>query len=100
MLWYLQGPAGVVQFMLCFNHEGVAEPWDVGYHSPTETESGTRMVECDHFDGGCWYDGTSLFAEEVWAQAVVRGDDAIWSALEDCYRDWLGPLPASSETSA
>lgn len=90
LVWYLHGPLGVVQFVLRFDQKGRPQPWDVGYHSPTEIDTATHMETCDLFDGReCWYDGTSLHAETVWTRVLREGDDALWAELEACYRDWL-----------
>lgn len=88
--WYLRGPLGVIQFVMRVGPDGVLAPWDVGYHSPTETESGTAMESCDLFDGApCWYDGSSLQADAIWRKVASGGDKALWAELEEYYEAWL-----------
>jgi hypothetical protein len=106
----LKGPKGATQFMIGtdwylphLQHEHRAsnyemavkynqiqpQGWDVGYHSPKPMyDSHTAMDHaCDLVEGGkCFYDGSSLRADE-WIPKFIRGGtDWLWPALEEEYR--------------
>jgi len=108
MCWMtLSGEKGAVQF--CFStgtylpetHEywkrkglhtdsvNDAMGFDVGYHSPDPMFDGHTISQekCEHLGGKpCYYDGSGLKAEE-WMEIFLReGDDAIWSRLEEYYK--------------
>lgn len=75
--WYLAGPHGIVQFVAGRTWIGV----DVGYHS-----------SCPLFDGvTCYYDGSSLAAEDLLRRWVSAGcdDEVIWAYLTERYLSWL-----------
>lgn len=95
MRMVLKGPLGVVQFVLYTGWhldetpEGVGKPLaaDLGYHSPTPLYEGQYQTEsCTYFDGAsCFYDGSSLNAEEPWRILRYEGGDAVWKYLRDYY---------------
>jgi len=63
------------------NHEPRA--WDIGYHSLTPMYEGqTSMAKCKVTDGDCYYDGSSLQADEYLEILIKEGTDGLWSALE------------------
>lgn len=111
--FYLQGPLGVVQFMMSTNwflphnieemkaegqwfdkyglgNKSLPEGWDVGYHSPRPHYEGQiQMSDCEFIEGGkCYYDGSALRAsEEKWVETLVsKGLDGIWTKLEEEYK--------------
>ncbi len=60
---------------------------DVGYHSPTPTYEGQTCTDeaCQVTGGKCYYDGSSLRAEE-WAKRWLEdGTDMIWMLLREQY---------------
>lgn len=98
MRMVLKGPLGVVQFVL-YTHwyldetpktrRGEPLPADLGYHSPKPLYEGHYETEsCAYFDGAsCFYDGSSLNAEEPWRILRYEGGDAVWKFLEGYYAD-------------
>lgn len=107
----LIGPLGAVQFLLytgwhlphvkaefdrkpcevkswgkhCF---GAAQPADIGYHSPRPMYSDQPVVNenCEYLGGiPCYYDGSSLQAEDVFKILVEGGGEAMWKELERRY---------------
>lgn len=100
------GAKGAVQFVLYTNwmpshmrHQGsrldrvqrcLAEPMpcDLGYHSPTPMyEDQTAVSEtCEYLGGApCYYDGSSLNAEDPFDVLTDDGEDALWKFLELFY---------------
>lgn len=62
--------------------------WDVGYHSPVPMyEDQTKMGDdCEYVHGGtCYYDGSSLRADEWVPKFLEGGTDWLWPALEQEY---------------
>lgn len=62
---------------------------DLGYHWPSPQYDGqNRLEDCPLFDDGhCYYDGSSLDAEEPWRLLREEGDEALWQHLEDYWRE-------------
>lgn len=62
---------------------------DVGYHSPRPMYEGHLVLtdECKYLDGRpCYYDGSTLRAEE-WVEILLKeGSEGIWVALEKEYQ--------------
>lgn len=117
MRFVLQGPLGAVQFV-CYTNihlEHVArEQWnrrsrfkddtdfqlsrpmgaDIGYHSPSPQYDGQPEMECNLLPGGkCYYDGSTLAAEEFMPEFIEGGSDAVWPMLEDKYRSTFEETP-------
>ena len=70
-------------------------PADVGYHSPTPLYEGQAVCSdhCEYLDGKpCYYDGSGLFAEEVYKKLVEGGSDEVWKILEERYMELFGEL--------
>ena len=103
-LWLLTGAEGVVQFRFGLSLSGSEHvdadgncwiAWDLGYHSPTQRFDGQQPIaqECADvpWEGPCYYDGTSLGANEVLAEWLASGcDDAVIRAhMERRYDEWL-----------
>lgn len=62
---------------------------DVGYHSPHPTYDGQIAIteSCEYLGGRpCYYDGSTLRAEE-WVETLLKeGSEGIWVLLEKEYR--------------
>ena len=65
---------------------------DIGFHwdklPPHEPEDDWyHMQECDVRPGGqCYYDGSSLQAERVFALLLKKGHEAVWTYMEEHYQ--------------
>lgn len=110
MRWLLKGSEGTVQFLLYTNwhlphvatehREGPSVlfqplPADLGYHSPVPMYESHKPINdgkpCSYLDGRpCYYAGSILMADEIFAVLVKKGEAALWSRLEQCYTDTLG----------
>lgn len=66
---------------------------DLGYHSKVPHYEGQRSMtgECEWTGGTCFYDGSGLNAEPVFARFVTEGEAALWEELESFYDDELRP---------
>lgn len=66
-------------------------PADFGYHAYEPQYDGhTRMDTCDVLtiaEGGCYYDGSSLAADDVYQRLLREGDAGVWAALEEAYAE-------------
>ena len=110
MRCYLKGAKGAVQFILYtdwhlpnvrqdfeakhgYHYSMGPTPADLGYHSPVPMYEGQEpMTEsCELLNGKpCYYDGSGLNANDIFDTLVHKGGDAMWSALEDYYREIFG----------
>lgn len=64
---------------------------DVGYHSPTPMYEGQMALDCDLLEcEKCYYDGSSLRAEEWYTIFLNEGIDKIWELLEADWKDRFG----------
>ena len=110
LLFLLKGEKGVIQFLIYTNwqlphvqaefdakipnarfpylhHRPMAA--DIGYHSPIPMYEGQNVMaeKCEHLDGKpCYYDGSSLRAEEFFNILRKEGDTGLWKALEEEYK--------------
>lgn len=109
---YTIGEVGVVQFVwspsvylpetpVTTFHESICEPmaWDLGWHAPIPDSEpvndedgwsvwpwyGTRFNSCEFFDGGCFYDGSSLNADPLLEELIRGGTEAMWPLLDAYY---------------
>jgi len=110
IVWFIvKGPKGAVQFQLntggylesvvqkwhdtdqeTFSNgrvmSGYLQGWDLGYHSPKpKYKDQSPMGKCDVLPDKCYYDGSSLNAEEPLAIYLSGGDKALWEYLETYY---------------
>lgn len=90
--WYiLEGAEGAVQFLILFTDGFKPLPADVGYHARTPVHGHeTPMASCPTLDGDyCYYDGSGLLAQDLYAKFKAAGDDpeVIWQELEAFYND-------------
>lgn len=76
-------------------------PADLGYHSktPRYEGQGQMVTDCEWTGGTCYYDGSSLNADDAMSALVNGGDEALWAFL-DAYYDHVfhgGPYPTPAE---
>jgi len=103
----LKGPKGAIQFMIMTDwqlphvrKEMQAKhghyfsmgpmPADVGYHSYEPRYDGQEPISqtCEILDGKpCYYDGSSLCADELFDIFVTEGEGAMWKYLENVYQE-------------
>ena len=109
-LFVLRGPKGAVQFMVgtdwhlphvqrrlrARNLESAErfdtiQPrgWDIGYHSPRPMYTGDTPLkdDCEILGGPCYYDGSSLQADEMIPEFLAGGTKWLWPKLEEIYRE-------------
>lgn len=106
----LKGPKGAVQFLIGTDwyvpsaREHLAnfptsrldlqrkpDGWDVGYHSPEPMYEGQGAMKCELMPGGeCYYDGSSLRADEWVENFVAGGTSWLWPKLEEEYHSLFG----------
>ena len=102
MRWLVHGPDGCVQFSVntywttsttsntLVDVLSRRPPYakDVGHHWHTPTYNGeSRMDSCDLINNpdGCYYDGSGLHADTLFATLIREGDAAVWTELETYY---------------
>lgn len=62
--------------------------YDVGYHSSKPQYEGQSERGCDLLPGKkCFYDGSSLRAEEWMKIFIEEGSEKIWGMLEENYQE-------------
>lgn len=110
--FYLKGPKGAVQFVVStgwmlpetyawWEETGKAQelrvpsgkflaspfPSDLGYHSPVPQYEEQTCIsdDCGIIGGPCYYDGSTLGAEEPFHVLIREGTDGLWKYLEDYY---------------
>jgi len=81
---------------------GILMPADLGYHSKTPQYDGQNPIElaCPYCDGQpCYYDGSSLNANDAMYTLVNGGGDALWTFLDAYYEAIFndGPYPKVAE---
>lgn len=106
-IWfYCIGPKGAVQFQIGTDWYPEAarlhlrqfparpiwetrqpEGWDVGYHArEPQYEGQESMKDCHLLGCDCYYDGSSLQADE-WVEGFINGGtEWLWPRLEQLYR--------------
>lgn len=114
---YLKGELGTVQFVIYTNwhlphvqneliHRNLnseigircaftPQPADIGYHSPKPMWEGQEPMtnSCECLGGvPCYYDGSGLYAEEIYKVLVEKGSEEVWEKLEEYYVDVFGEL--------
>lgn len=70
-------------------------PSDIGYHSPKPMYDDQKGMgdSCEWLDGKpCYYDGSSLEAENVYDILLKEGSDGVWKYLEEYYINVFGEL--------
>ena len=68
------------------------QPADLGYHAKKPRYDGQDMMssDCPVIGGPCYYDGSGLAAESLFAKLVAEGHEAVWKAMEKYYTDTFG----------
>lgn len=109
MCWYLKGPKGVIQFITYTNwhlphiqeHFDKLQDrefphlschphaFDIGYHSYKPIYEGQTAVrsDCHLLNAPCYYDGSSLQAEEVLQLLISQGSEAVWQEMQNRYNE-------------
>lgn len=103
IFFYCIGEKGAVQFVLgtdwfpeaARRHLAKFPPsrdpqpraWDLGYHSPVPHYEGQdSMGQCSVLGSECYYDGSTLNAEN-WVEGFLNGGtEWLWPKLEEYYR--------------
>ena len=71
-------------------------PADKGYHWATPQYDGQEDRDCDVLPGGkCFYDGSSLNADEIFQLLLTEGSEGVWKGLEDFYHDLCASQPTA-----
>ena len=104
--WLLHGSRATVQFLIftgwlptwkSFGGKTPVNvlPADVGYHADQfgwclrvvlPQYENQQQRDCEYRPGGeCYYDGSGLQAEELFKILVCKGEEAVWSYLENYY---------------
>jgi hypothetical protein len=107
-IWFiLIGPKGAVQFAVTFptylphvelydrpdwTYQPKISGFDVGYHSPKPMYEDQAESACELLEGGkCYYDGSSLQADdwvkELFSTKGERIEPLLWAKLEQEYKD-------------
>lgn len=60
---------------------------DIGYHAYTPQFEGQSSRQCEILGCDCYYDGSSLNAEEFEDKFLRGGSDVVWPMLEEYYAD-------------
>lgn len=108
----LKGPKGAVQFMIGTNwylpeqqknkdimsiFDQQPQGWDLGYHSPTPLYDNQSSMKCDIIDEErCYYDGSTLNADEMIPDFLAGGTEYLWPKLEEFYKSVFGEDDDSS----
>ena len=107
VLFLVRNEHGAVQFSLMTgwyldwksdNDLNRPMPSDLGYHSlKPRYEDQNPMGECIWLNNAtCYYDGSTLNAEEPFDILLSKGESALWAFLEQYHRD---TFPKDSPTS-
>jgi len=69
---------------------------DVGYHSPEPMYDGQNAMgkDCHLIEGPCYYDGSSLQAEDMFNLLCEKGSDEVWKEMEKNWNDFFHPKEA------
>lgn len=106
IVFYAIGEKGAVQFMLGTDwaiekvrahlsnfprhrrDDVQPQAWDIGYHSRVPMYDGQSPMErrCDVLGATCYYDGSSLQAEDWVEGFCAGGTEWLWPRLEQYYR--------------
>lgn len=73
---------------------------DLGYHwrTPLWQDSDSGRDNCDALRGGgrCWYDGSGLNAEPVFAKLLTEGGEAVWAEMSAYYDRLVSEMQAAT----
>jgi hypothetical protein len=95
--FYLKGEKGIIQFCIDTgwnentndDHICRAYAFDVGYHSPIPLYEDQKPMPNCQFYTPCYYDGSSLYAKDLFDRLIKEGEKAVWDELQKAYRNWL-----------
>ena len=96
IIFLVQNALGAVQFQILSGwypdwrkDKFGALPADLGYHSPTPRYEGQAVTpgDCRWLGKNCYYDGSTLNAEEPFDILIMKGESALWKYLEDYHRE-------------
>ena len=98
LTFFLHGAHGTVQFKVFTGwlpgQERAAKPLlapmavDLGYHWDSPRYEEQTWLACTLRSAGrCYYDGSGLAAESLFARFLVEGEPIVWATLEERYRD-------------
>lgn len=66
-------------------------PADVGYHSPSQTYEGQDPMDCHLLKcGKCYYDGSTMAADDVFTVLLREGSEGVWKHLETKWNQHFG----------
>lgn len=85
--WYTQGVVAEKGLNLITSSDSLFKPhgFDLGYHSPTP-DRGYSKLPCSVLEQGyCYYDGSSLAADNLVDVLIAEGSDGVWKELESYY---------------
>lgn len=60
------------------------QPADIGYHAHErqhDWQEEPSQAHCEFIGGPCYYDGSALSAQSIFAALVAHGDEGLWWAL-------------------
>jgi len=119
MTWYLKGISGAIQFVVYTNwqlphvtqemeikakEEFIACLWepmaaDIGYHSHVPMYEGQPLMtdHCEVINGPCYYDGSSLQADDGFKILLENGGEAVWEWMEEYYNNHFCPDTSEKE---
>lgn len=77
------------------------EGYDIGYHSPKSIygDESPLTEDCEVIGGQCFYDGSTLAAQDFLPQFIAEGEAAVWARLEQEYTSRFGE-PSNAEPVA
>jgi hypothetical protein len=102
MDFILRGTQGVVVFKIFTGwYSSGSEPpvpssmgADLGYHSKRQLHEWETPDKCTYLHGDCcFYDGSSLMAEEMFEVLKTSGSEVVWEKLEEYYINVFGNDP-------
>ena len=99
LTFYAKGEKGAIQFAVLTGWEvepgrrcdrptsDYPLPSDLGYHSPVQfyPEQEPMTDDCPVLGGKCYYDGSTLNAEEPFRVLCNEGHEALWTYLDAVY---------------
>ena len=99
--WLLHGPKATMQFVFMTPWLPTWEahkdqmpfdvlPSDIGRHADEPQYEGEESRKCDcRRSGKCYYDGSSLMADDAFKLLLTEGEESVWKYLEERYKDWI-----------
>lgn len=111
--FYLSGKKGAIQFKFFTNwflptdtipNEIKPSGMDIGYHSPIPQYEDQQPMdgECPllkklGYEGNCYYDGSTLGADEYLETLLTKGSDAVWKKMKKYYFKRFGKDDSSEK---